>query len=241
MKQTATNRNKKQEQTQLARARRPRGGFHRPPGLPPQVRSPRTQRIYDFISGYVQHSNVMRAATDAGYTEEWGKKKAYAVLKEYEAYVSYLQKLVTEERVKILAIDTQSVLDEIARIGLINEFDYLVIEDVEIREDGKTKIVRRARRKELHELTRDEMVGIRVVRKPDGSLTYDLRDKDPMLLALGKNLGLFNEKLIIERRNFNLNARMDLSNVPTEQLLQIIQSFEKVAEESGHGRIIEAK
>lgn len=177
----------------------------------------------------------------AGYNEVWASKHAYEVLKEYGAYIAYLEDKVIENRAKLLALDTQSVLDEIARIGMINEYDYLVIEMVDKKINGQIQKVPQARRKELHELSRDEMVGIKIVRGSDGKLTYDLRDKDPMLLALGKNLGLFNEKLIIERRNYSLSAKMDLSNVPTDTLKEIIQSFEGVAQKHGHGRIIEAK
>lgn len=190
--------------------------------------------MFTFIDEYVKTGVATEAARAAGYTENWAKKNAYRTLRDYEGYVSYLQKLVTEQRAKILALDTQTVLDEIARLGMLNEFDYLVRE---VGKDGKVSM----RRKELHEMSRDEMVGIKITRLPNGKLVYDLRDKDPMLIALGKNLGLFNEKLIIERRNLNMNAKMDLSNVSTEELRSIISSFENMFVTSGKGRIIEAK
>lgn len=203
--------------------------------MPAGIKCPKSQKIFQFIDEFVKTGNASEAARTVGYSKSWIKSKSYEVLKEYETYVSYLQKLVVDQRVRVLAIDTQSVLDEIARIGMVNEFDYIVVET-----DPKTQ-QKSVRRKHLHELTRDEMAAVRIVRLPNGNLTYDLRDKDPMLLALGKNLGLFNEKLIIERRNSNLSARVDLSDVPTERLLEIIKSFETVVVENNAGRIIEAQ
>lgn len=226
---------KKRNETQLARARRPRRGFHRPAGLPPGILTPKSQKLFLFIDEYVKTGNVLQSAKTVGYSDSWAKSNAYNEIKRYDTYISYLQKLVVEQRVRILAIDTQSVLDEIARIGMVNEFDYIVVET-----DPKTQ-QKSVRRKHLHELSRDEMAAVKIVRLPNGTLTYDLRDKDPMLLALGKNLGLFNEKLIIERRNSSLSAKMDLSKVPTDQLMQIIKSFETVVVDSGIGRIIEAQ
>lgn len=237
MKQVATSRNKKDEATQLARARRPRQGLIRPQGLPATIPFPQSKQILDFIDNYVKTGEVVNSALDAGYSRSWADKSAFKHLKKYTLYVGYMKQFVSEQRAKILALDTQSVLDEIARIGMANEFDYIVIDEVEV--DGKP--VKRARRKELHELTRDEMVAIKIVRLPGGGLAYDLLDKEPALMALGKNLGLFNEKLIIERRNVNLSAKLDLTKVPTEALLEVIRSFEKVVGDAGAQRVIEAQ
>jgi phage terminase small subunit len=205
--------------------------------LPATIPYPKSAQTIRFLDAYVTTGEVVQSARDAGYSEAWALKNAHKHLKTYTLYVAYMKQFVSEQRAKLLAIDTQSVLDEIARIGMANEFDYIVVDEVEI--DGKT--IKRARRKELHELSRDEMVAIKVVRASNGRLEYDLRDKEQSLLALGKNLGLFNEKLIIERRNVNLSAKVDLSKVPADELLAIIQSFERTIGNAGAQRVIEAQ
>jgi hypothetical protein len=190
------------------------------------------------VEQYAIHGVVRKAALAAGYTEDTYRAHYSTLSKHidrYAGYVAHLKSVVEVQTAKQLMVDGQTILDEIARIGLANEFDYLVVEVDEKTQKPKV------RRKELHELSREDMVAIKIVRQPDGKLAYDLRDKEPALMALGKNLGLFNDKLIIEKRTVNIKARVDLSNVPMDELKKIIQSFESTVTQSGKGRILDAQ
>ena len=105
------------------------------------------------------------------------------------------------------------------KIAFANDYDYLVFE----KKGAKVGV----RRKRLDELTREQMVAIEVTGKGD-ELSYRMRDRDARLQELGRHLGLFNERIILEHRHRHLRTTVDLSKVPMERLEALEAQFEEL-------------
>lgn len=163
-----------------------------------------------FLQEVAKGGEVRESARRAGFSEKWAKTSSYALLRNNAAYVAFLRTQVSREAAKAIAIELEPVLQEIAAIAFANEADYLV------HERQGDKIV--TRRKALHELTRQQMIAVRVFRRPNGKLDYTLRNKEARLIDLFKHLGGLNEKLILEHRHAHLHAHIDLSHVPLDKL-----------------------
>lgn len=193
------------------------------PGQIPKAQTAKDQtRLLKFFAEYIKLQDARKAARAAGYSERWAKENSYGWLKRHADYVKWLQAHAAQQVVKQIVIEQDAVLQEMARIGMVNEADYLVM-------SGS-----RMRRKRLDELTREQMVAIRVYRDRGGKLTYELRDKEGKLTELAKHVGLLNEKIILERRNVHLH-KYDFSGVPIEILERLEAQHEAELAKYGSG------
>lgn len=214
MKQTATTSNK---QTAVALPIDLTYGF--PGELPAANTSGDTTRLRQFFLHYATGMNARQAARKVGFSEKWAKQYSYQWLKRYADYVKWLQAHVAQVAVEELALEQSDVLRQIGAIAMANDYDYLVIDRT------RTKPV--VRRKRLDELTREQMAAIEVVLDPKGNPTrYRFRDRDGKLFELGKHLGMFNEKVILEHRHRHLHVSADLSKVPMARLEAIEAQYE---------------
>lgn len=193
-------------------------------GFPGKV--PKNVKYRAFILKYVETGEVMTSARAVGYSHAWGKGTAPRVLDEYKDMVVWLQAYRAQEVAKTVDIDQERVLQEMVSIAFANEADFIVIEDVLV--DGKT--VKRARRKEVEELTREQLAAVVVikVRGKADRITWKWRDRDGKLFEVGKHFGLFNEKIIMEHRHRHTHRHYDLSKVPLARLEAIEGEFEEL-------------
>jgi hypothetical protein len=155
------------------------------------------------------------AALKAGYKEITADKKAYALLRTAHRYCAQLQekKNVAIERKFDVTVD--KVADELAFLAFASHKEYIVLVPWG---DGQ-----RAIGKPISELTDQQARAIqawdvRELKDKKSSKTYldyryTLYDKDGSLVDLGKHLGMFNEKLILEKRITKIH-KIDLSGVP---------------------------
>lgn len=180
------------------------------------------EQVIKFLQEYLKDHNARGAARRAGFSEKWAKNHSYSHLQRNEAYLAHLGKAVAREAAKLIAIDLEPVLQELAHIAFANEFDYLTFE----KTTAGTEMI--ARKKRLDELTREQMIAIRVFKRPDGTLDYTLRNKEGRLIDLGKHLGAFNEKLILEHRHAHMHAHLDLSRTSQKDLDAIEAELEKM-------------
>lgn len=205
-------------------------------GMPKNV--PRSKNLLKFFEEYVKLGTIAAAARAAGYKQAWIKNHSTIVVERYRDYYLWLQAHYATQVVKQIAIDQDLVLQEVARIGMVNEFDYLVFETAVV--EGKS--VQTVRRKHLHELTREQMTAIRVYRNPSSqNLEYTLRDKEGKLSELAKHVGLLNEKIILEHRHRHLHAVFDLSKIPQKDLEALEGEFEVLLDRAGQLEKTEAK
>lgn len=182
---------------------------------------PTTKKSMDLCREYIKDHHIANAAMRAGWSESAAKSQAYAVVDRYEDYIRYLEAVQAKANSKQIAIELEPLLQEIARIALVNDYDYIVIEPAKSINEPPS-----VRRKRLDELTREQMGAIEVRKGKDGQLDYRLRDKEGRLIDLVRHLGGFNEKIILEHRHRHLHAHVDLTDVPQDQLEQMEAQME---------------
>lgn len=185
---------------------------------------PSNIRHAQFIQAYVKHGEIAAAAQDSGYSHAWARAHGPGVIKDYHDYVAWLQAHKAQQLVRVTGIEQSIVVEEVAKIAFANDYDYHVFELVE----GKSKKgpARTARRKRVDELTRDQLTAVEVYEVPGRGLHWKFRDRDQALTNLGKHLGMYNEKIIMEHRHRHLHAQVDLTKVDGKQLEALEAQFE---------------
>lgn len=168
----------------------------------------------------VEGHSAIEAAKLAGYSEKTALKQASRSLKQFAKYCEQLQAHKNVAMQKRMEITVDSVADEFGYLAFASHKDYVRIIDF----DG----MKRAIGKPIDELTDQQARAIqswdvRPIKCPRTKTTYldyryTLYSKDGSLMHLGKHLGMFNDKMIIERRMVKVH-KFDLSGVP-DQILQ---------------------
>lgn len=202
-------------------------------GLPPFV--PTDIRDRKYCEARVKGETQEQAALTAGFAPKTARHKAHEIEARNREYIDWLIAHQAQANAKQIAIELEPVLQEVAKIAFANEYDYLVFE-ASTDDPNKPPIVRRKR---LDELTRDQMVAIKVIRRANGELDYVLRDKEGRLIDLVKHLGGFSEKIILEHRHRHLHAHIDLTKVPLEQLQAIEAEMAKLIRGRTRGDTLE--
>jgi hypothetical protein len=175
------------------------------------------KRLPAFLEAVASGTNAKEAARLAGYGKEWARAHATETLKRYDDYVKWLQAHYAQARIKRHVIEQEPVLQLMAEIAYANDDDYIV------RENGT------ARRKAVHELTRNQLAAVTVVTRRGRKLDWEFRDRDAAMANLGKYLGLFNEKIVLERRHIHLIGFSEsLRNVPQAELDALEGEFEAI-------------
>jgi phage terminase small subunit len=188
-----------------------------------------TKGVKLFIDQYLIDFNAAQAAVRAGRTKRWSESHGAKFLKKYAAYVEWQQKIRAVENARVVALDQEGILSEMELIATANIQDYFTWKEIQLK-DGKKTITKNIRVwKDPGELTRAQAAAVkRVELSADGQVTdYILYDKDSNLFSLGRHLGMFSEKVILEHRHKHLHAKIDLSKMPIEKLLEMENEFVK--------------
>lgn len=197
-------------------------------GFPGEIPPKEKHRL--FLVEFAKCGDRQEAARIVGYSETWAKVYCAPILRRYHAYIAWLQAHRAQAVTRAIDIDAKMVFEEMARIAFANDYDYLHFYNKdEIDGSGRKtgKEVPWARRKYPHELTREQMAAVIVFRRGDkGSLDWKWRDRDGKLFELGKNLGMFNERIIMEHRHRHLHAHFDLSKASMKDLETLEGQFE---------------
>lgn len=198
-------------------------------GFPGKI--PKKAKQQAFLVAYAISGRQDLAAKESGYSLAWAKVWSGKLIAQYSDYVHWLQASRTQAVVEVIGVDQQRILEEMTLIAFANEYDYLVFyekdEVDEVTKQRTGKKVPWARRKYVHELTREQLTAVEVFRRGDkGSIDWKWRDRDGKLFELGKHLGMYNEKIIMEHRHRHLHAHFDLSNVPMKDLEALEAEFE---------------
>lgn len=194
------------------------------PSVPPfKGHKPRSKLQLDWCREYIKDRSPKHAALRAGYGQEWAERQAYLMVSKFEGFIQWLEAIQAKANAKQIAIELEPVLQEIARIALVNEYDYLVFTPGTAPDQPP-----QVRRKRLDELTREQMTAIKILKRKKGELDYVLRDKEGRLIDLMRHLGGFNETIILEHRHRHLHAHVDLTNVPLDQLEHMESEMEKL-------------
>lgn len=187
-----------------------------------------------FIDQYLIDFNAAQAAVRIGKTKRWSESHGARLLRDNAAYVSWLQRIRAVENAAHIAMSQDEIFDEMELFARANIQDYFTIEtkDELVPSNAKKakpqfKKVKVVRWKQPDELTRKQAAAVkRVVLDSSGAVKdYVLYDKDASLVSLGRHLGMFSEKVILEHRHKHLHAKADFSKMPLEKLLEMEQEF----------------
>ena len=154
-----------------------------------------------FAEAYLSNGgNAYRAALTAGYSESFARAKSYQLLEreDIQDYIAQRRKQMARR-----AVSPERVLLELAAIGFANAADIVRVED------GKIIIA------DTGDLPSDTRKAIAEIRQGRDGIEIKMADKVKALELMGKNLGLFRE-------------RVDIGKAPdTSKLEAILQQLEE--------------
>jgi phage terminase small subunit len=186
-----------------------------------------------FLDQYIIDFNAAQAAIRSGHTAKWSESHGLKALKQHADYLDWKQRIHAAENATRISMDQEMIFAEMELIARANIQDYFTLEAIEVQvevkkgEKARTKKTLARRWKHPEELTREQAAAVkRVVLRADGTVDdYILYDKDSNLFSLGRHLGMFSEKVILEHRHKHLHMKADFSKMPIEKLLELEQEF----------------
>ncbi len=185
---------------------------------------PKHEKLDRFCQFYASHHNKERAAREAGYSVSWAKGSMHRYVREYQPYISWLQNQHSKAVAKVITVNKQSVIDELAKIAFANPQDYFK------RREGSPDTDPKFDQVAIDKLPREMAAAIgSVTIDKDGRLTYSLLRKTPELLMLAKSMGLSSEKLIVQHSHAHMHAHVDMRDVPSE----VLDNVEKLLTKNG--------
>lgn len=175
---------------------------------------PKNERQRRFCEYYVESWNAQGAAKKAGYSKGYAHALSYQLPGKLWKYIQELQGQVVST-----AVVTQTrVVQELAPIAFSKFDDFH-----EIVTEGEKKI---KRGKPYESLSDEQKIVIKDAWiDDDNNIQYELYDKESALFNIGKYLGMFNDRMIMERRNIDMKATFDFSDIPTEALKLLEQAL----------------
>lgn len=185
-----------------------------------------------FIDEYLRDFNGAQAAVRVGKTKNWSESHGARLIREYADYVAWQQKIRAVENAQHIAMTQDEIfsrMEVFAKANVQDYFDFRTIEFPDALVKGKTIKKKIRIWKDPGDLTREQAAAVkRVVLDADGNVRdYILYDADSTLVSLGRHLGMFSEKVILEHRHKHLHAKIDLSKMPSDKLLEMEQEFIK--------------
>ena len=199
---------------------------------------PRTARDVLFCKKFLEHFDKERAYREAGFiaknptTVTAGSSRKLA---KFADYIRPLQEAKAREVAKVLVLDQESILQAMSRKAVFDPGSYVEKSAEPLTEtvkEGKTEVTRprlwqgkplyAERMKPFHELTVEQRMTVEITGVVGDQVQYRLpttREQHAAQVAIGRQLGMFLDKLIIERHNSKgANNTLQLQNVPTAQL-----------------------
>lgn len=199
--------------------------------------APKLERDKLFCKKYLEHFDRQRAYREAGFkgSSSLIAQNSARKLNRFEAYLRPLQEAKAREVAKILVLDQDAILQAMSRKAVFDPGDYVEKTAEPLTEtvkDGKAKVTRirewhgkpiyGERMKPFHELTEAQRLTVEITGVVGSQVQYRLpttREQHTAQVAIGRQFGMFLDKLIIERHNSKgAHNTLQLDNVPTQQL-----------------------
>ena len=190
---------------------------------------PKNKRQLLWAKARVQDGkSAMQAARSAGYSESFANQRAHKLDKTMAPFLGFLQEKKNTMADARYDANTVRVLREITAIAFSNIQDYVipvVFCDVAML-IGKP----------VDKLSNEAALAVKsytteIVETDDGQkldYKYILYNKRSALVDLGRHLGMFNERILLEMKHRHAHVhRIDFSSVPTEDLEKIITTLEE--------------
>lgn len=177
-----------------------------------------TEREQRFMQEYLKDYDAFKAMERAGY-----KDPRSAQARQIFARCADFMKKAQDEKSRQIGkhsfTSQERVLNQLTAQAHYNPKHFVVVQERPDPVDSRKKVLVHIQ-KPLHELTDQEAMCVKEVRyNPDGSVSgYTLHDQRGALVLIGKHMGMFNDKLIMEHRHRLLSKREDLTAVPDKVL-----------------------
>ncbi len=184
----------------------------------PEMGMPITPQQKQFVAEYLKDYDIDAAAKRAGY--KGNHETIMSVFAGIGPFIREAQLAKAREMGRRSFTSQERILGELAAEAHYSEMEFVVIEDVPDPTDPKKQGLMTIRRqKRLEELSPEQQMIVTNIRfEKDGSASYSLPSRMRAREMIGKHLGMFNDKLIMEHRHRQLAGRPDLTQVPDEVL-----------------------
>ncbi len=202
---------------------------------------PKTKQQLDWAVAHIGEGlSAHAAALKVGYSTKTAQKKSHLMVDRLKPFLVVLQERKNETAERRYNSSTTRVLDEITAMAFMNHADY--VREVTIK--GLPYLIGIP----LKELSDREQLCIEswkivTVETDDGpalDYQYVLSDKAQNLFMLGKHLGMFNEKIMLELTHRQaMSRRVKFSDLPTEKIEEIMETLKEFKELALNGQAIE--
>jgi phage terminase small subunit len=204
---------------------------------------PRTKLQLDFALNVVQEAmNPHAAMIAAGYAKNSSKVRSHELAANLRPFMAFLQEKKNEVAAIHYDATTTRILHEMSAIGLQNIKDYIRV----VKVDKVLHLIGRP----VNELTDSQALAvasweshlIQTDDGPDFDFKYVLHDKASALVNLGRHLGMFSEKLMLDLNMRQSQARsLDFSALPQDELELVIKTLEGIQQKASKARAIEGE
>ncbi len=204
---------------------------------------PRTKMQLDFALNVVQIAMKPHGAMiAAGYSKKTSNVESHKLAAKLRPFMAFLQERKNEVAAAHYDATTTRILHEMSAIGLQNVKDYIRVVVI----NGTSRLVGRP----LNELSDPQALAvaswqaetIQTDDGPDLDYKYVLHDKASALVNLGKHLGMFSEKLMLDLNMRQSQAQqLDFSAMPQDELAAVIKTLEEIRERAANARAIEGE
>lgn len=204
---------------------------------------PRTKLQLDFALNVVQFAMLpYPAMLDAGYSKKTSNVESHKLAKKLRPFIAFLQEKKNELAAAHYDVTTTRVLHEMSAIGLQNIKDYIRVVHV----DGVIRLIG----KPVNELTDPQALAVaswttEEIETDKGKqldYKYILHDKHSALVNLGRHLGMFSERLMLDLNLRQSKAKsLDFSAMPQDELEQVIEVLKGIQKKAARARTIEGE
>ncbi len=204
---------------------------------------PRTKLQLNFALNVIQLTMKPHPAMlAAGYSKHTAHIKSHKLAAQLRPFFTFLQEKKNEVAAAHYDATTTRILHEMSAIGLQNVKDYIRV----VKVNGCVRLIG----KPVTELTEPQALAVEsweaVPLKTDDGEEFDykyvLHSKASALVNLGKHLGMFSEKLMLDMNMRQTQARaIDFSAMPQDKLEAVIKLLEGIQEDAAKARAIEGE
>ncbi len=202
---------------------------------------PKNQLQLDWALAHITEGlSVHAAALKAGYSPGTAQKVSYQLVDKMGPFLGFLQEKKNALAERRYNASTTRVLDEITAMAFMNHADY--VREVSI--DGIPHLIgiplTELKDREQLAVQSWKIVKISTDDGPALDYQYVLADKAQNLFMLGKHLGMFNEKIMLELTHRQAMARrVRFSDLPTDKIEEIMETLQEFKELALNGKAIE--
>lgn len=208
-------------------------------------RAPQTDGEHLFCERWLIHFDKDRAYTEAGYSRTSnGGTGAGAMLERFAAYLRPIREAKIKVMATRLAVDTEKIIAGMSQKVFFDpaafyerastpEVEWVSVPDCKLQVervvtwDGKPVYAERL--KPYSDLTADQQAVVQITNADGGRIKYrlpNIAEQHQYLTSLGRQLGMFAEKLIVERHNHkHTHAHLEFTGVPTQKLAALTRQM----------------